>query len=210
MIRVVIVDDHELIREGVKKIIRSSTGMQVVGEAGAFSAAVLEIERTKPDLVVLDISLPDRSGIQGITDMRQQFPSLPVLVLSMYPEERYALRAIKAGAAGFITKTMAAEELVRAIGKVMEGGNYISASVAELLARSVRQSRPWPGPEHLTPRELQVTTLLGAGKTPKQVAAELGISISSVNTYRARIFEKLEIGNDRQLIRFALENGLAE
>ena len=209
MIRIVIADDHELIREGIKKIIRSSRDMKIVGEAGDIAQAIELLARHTPDLAILDISLPGHDGLEGLAEVRRRFPGVPVLILSMYPEERYAIRALKTGASGYITKSMAAEELPKAIRKIAGGGSYVSPRMVELLAMDVRESRRALH-ERLTDRELQIVSLLGAGKQVKQIAADLAISISSVNTYRSRIFKKMGLTSNASLIRYAVEHGLVE
>jgi two-component system invasion response regulator UvrY len=208
LIRLVIADDHELIREGVKKIIRSAPGLRVVGEAADLARTIALVEQHQPELVVLDISLPGHEGLEGLAELRRRFPGQRIVMLSMYSEERYALAALKAGAAGYITKTMAAEELVKAIRKVMEGGPYISPRLAELLAHAA--CAPEPDAPHLalTVREGEILALIGSGLQVKQVAAELGISVSSVNTYRNRIFQKMGLGSNAALIRYALQHGI--
>ncbi|MEH6438204.1 response regulator transcription factor [Massilia sp. DD77] len=208
MISLVIADDHELLREGVKKIIRSAPGLRVVGEAADLEQALRLVGQHQPDLLVLDISLPGHDGLDGLSEVRRQFPEQRVLMLSMYGEERYALPALKAGAAGYITKTMAAEELVKAIRKVMEGGTYIGPRLAELLAQEARAPETGAPHERLTARESEILALIGAGLQVKQVAAELGISVSSVNTYRLRIFQKMGLQSNAALIRYAVQHGL--
>jgi two-component system invasion response regulator UvrY len=211
MVRIVIADDHELIRVGVKKIIRPARDIKVVGEATDIGQALKTICAEQPELLLLDISLPGCEGLEGLLEVRRQFPALPVLMLSMYPEERFAIAAIKAGAAGYITKSMAAEELVSAIHKIIGGGSYVSPRLAELLAQDVREPSGSVAPhELLTERELQVASLIGAGKPVKQVAAELAISVSSVNTYRARIFRKMGLRSNAALIRYAVVKGLVD
>ena len=210
MIRIVIADDHELIREGIKKIIRSSRDMKIVGEAGDIAQAIELVDRHGPDIAILDICLPGHDGLEGLMEMRRRFPELPVLILSMYPEERYAIRALKTGAAGYITKAMAVEELLKAIRKIMAGGSYLSSRMAELLAMDLREPKHTTLHQHLTNRELQIVSLIGAGKQIKQIAAELAISISSVNTYRGRIFKKMGLTSNAALIRYAVEHGLVE
>jgi two-component system, NarL family, invasion response regulator UvrY len=211
MIRIAIADDHELIRVGVKKIIRPARDMKVVGEATDVAQALQVVREQRPDLLVLDIGLPGCERLEGLLEVRRAFPELPVLVLSMYPEERYAIAALKAGAAGYITKSMAAEELVNAVHKVVAGGSYVSPRVSQLLAEDLRQPVGHGAPhERLTARELQVATLIGAGKAIKQVAAELSISASSVNTYRARVFRKMGLRSNAALIRYAVEQGLVD
>lgn len=208
MMRIAIADDHELLREGIKKIIRSHKDMRVVGEAADLHKAIQLIGEQKPDLVILDISLPGYDGLEGLDEVRRHFSTVPILILSMYPEERYAIRALRKGASGYITKAMAAEELIKAIRKIMGGGAYVSPRLAELLALDVREPVCDSPHKQLTERELQVISMLGAGKQAKQIAAELCISISSVNTYRLRIFQKTGLTSNAALIRYAINHGL--
>lgn len=208
MIKLVIADDHALLREGVKKIIRGAPGLRVVGEAASLEEAIVLVGQNQPDLVVLDISLPGWDGLDGLVELRRHYPRQRVLILSMYAEERYAMAALKAGAVGYITKTMAAEELVKAIRKVMEGGIYIGPQLAELLAQQARTPAPELPHERLTARESEILTLIGAGLQVKQVAAELDISVSSVNTYRLRIFQKMGLHSNAALIRYAVQHDL--
>ena len=207
MIGIVIADDHELIREGVKKIIRSCADIRIVGEAADLTRTLALVARHAPDVVVLDISLPGHEGLDGLAELRRRFPQQRVVMLSMYDEQRYALGALHLGAVGYITKAMAAEELVKAIRQVVAGSTYIGPRLAELMARQANE----PPPPHLnlTPREADIVALIGAGMQIKQVAAELGISVSSVNTYRNRIFRKLGLASNAALIRYALKAGLA-
>ncbi len=208
MIGIVIADDHELIREGVKKIIRSCADMRVVGEAADLARTIELVEQHKPEVVVLDISLPDYEGLDGLTELRRRFPGQRVVMLSMYAEERYAVSALRAGAAGYITKAMAAEELVKAIRQVMAGSTYIGPRLAGLMARQSLEPHPQPSHHGLTAREGEIVALIGAGMQVKQVAAQLGISVSSVNTYRNRIFRKMGLSSNAALIRYALKSGL--
>lgn len=210
MTRIVIADDHELIRQGIKKIIRSSRDLRVVGEASNVADAVALVEQLSPDLLVLDISLPGHEGLEGLNEIRKRFPTLNIVMLSMYPEERYAVLALKAGAGAYITKAMAAEELVKAIRKVVDGGVYVSARLADLLAQGVRDTSYRTAHECLTPRELEVVAMIGAGQQIKQIATHLGISISSVNTYRNRIFRKMGLSSNAALIRYAVDHKLVE
>jgi two-component system invasion response regulator UvrY len=208
MIRIVIADDHELIREGVKKIFRSSADMRLVGEAADLARTVALVAQHRPDVVVLDISLPGHDGLEGLTELRRQFPEQRIVMLSMYGEERYAVSALRAGAAGYITKAMAAEELVKAIRQVVAGSTYIGPQLAELMARQALEPEPQASHHSLTAREAEIVALIGAGMQIKQVAAELGISVSSVNTYRNRIFRKMGLASNAALIRYALKSGL--
>jgi DNA-binding NarL/FixJ family response regulator len=209
LINLVIADDHELIREGVKKILRASSGLRVVGEAADLAQTLALVEQHRPEVVVLDISLPGHDGLDGLAQLRGRFPQQRVIMLSMYAEERFAVAALKAGAAGYVTKTMAAEELVRAIRKVLEGGVYVSPRVAELLAREACDPQPAAPHLRLTAREGEILALIGAGLQVKQVAAELAISVSSVNTYRNRIFQKTGMSSNAALIRYVVEHGLS-
>lgn len=208
LITIAIADDHELIREGIKKIIRSSKDLRIVGEAAGFHALAELVEQASPDLVILDLSLPEYEGLAGLVELRSRFPRQRVLILSMFPEEQYAIAALRAGASGYVSKSMAAEELVLGIRRVMSGSTYVSAHLAGLLAAEAASPPSRPAHESLTPREHDVLTMIGAGKQIKQVSAELGISISSVNTYRARIFKKMGLASNAALIRYALKFGL--
>jgi DNA-binding NarL/FixJ family response regulator len=217
LIRLVIADDHELIREGIKKIVRPCADLKVVGEAGDLKQAIALVAQVRPDVVVLDITLPDFDGLEGLGELRRHFPGLRVVMLSMHPEERYALAALRAGALGYVSKATASAELVDALRKAAEGVPYIGPRVAELLAHeaagTITQRSPHFPPqlphELLTTREGEIVALIGAGLQVKQVAAELGISISSVNTYRSRIFRKMGLSSNAALIRYALRHGLA-
>jgi two-component system invasion response regulator UvrY len=208
VIRIVIADDHELIREGVKKIIRACADIRIVGEAADLARTLALVARHAPDVVVLDISLPGHEGLEGLAELRRSFPAQKVVMLSMYDEERYAVSALRAGACGYITKAMAAEELVRAIRQVVAGTTYIGPELAELMARRALDPAPLASHLSLTPRETEIVALIGAGMQVKQVAAELGISVSSVNTYRNRIFRKMGLASNAALIRYALKAGL--
>ena len=208
MIRIVIADDHELIREGVKKIIRSCADIRIVGEAADLARTITLVAQYAPDVVVLDISLPDYEGLEGLAALRARFPTQRVVMLSMYAEERFAISALRAGAAGYITKSMAAEELVKAIRQVVAGSTYIGPRLAEMMARQALDPEPLPSHHNLTGREVEIVALIGAGMQVKQVAAELGISVSSVNTYRNRIFRKMGLSSNAAMIRYALKSGL--
>jgi two-component system invasion response regulator UvrY len=200
--RLVIADDHELIREGIKKIVRPCPDIKVVGEAADLEQALTLIAQVRPDVVVLDITLPDSDGLDGLLTLRRHFPDVRVVMLSMHPEERYAQAAIRAGAYGYVSKAEAASELVHAI-------RQASAGVAYLAPRAAAPSAIRASHHILTPREAEIVALIGAGLQVKQVAGELGISVSSVNTYRSRIFRKMGMSSNAALIRYALQHGLA-
>jgi DNA-binding NarL/FixJ family response regulator len=209
LIRLVIADDHELIREGIKKLVRPCADLKVVGEAAELRQAIDLVAQVRPDVVVLDISMPDADGLDGLAALRRHFPGLRVIVLSMHAEERYALDALRAGALGYVCKTAAASELVDALRQAALGKQWIGPRVAELLERDA--GRPPARPPHhlLTAREGEILALIGAGLQVKQVAAELGISVSTVNTYRNRIFRKMGLSSNAALIRYAMHHGLA-
>jgi DNA-binding NarL/FixJ family response regulator len=209
LIRLVIADDHELIREGVKKIVRHCADLKVVGEAANLEQAIPLIAQVRPDLVVLDVTLPDADGLEGLAALRRHFPGLRIVMLSMHPEERYAVEALRAGALGYVSKGAATAELVEALRKAGQGSPWVGPRLAELLAREAAAPPPAPPHHLLTPREGEIVALIGAGLQVKQVAAELGISISSVNTYRNRIFRKMGLSSNAALIRYALRHGLA-
>ncbi|MDN4053944.1 response regulator transcription factor [Massilia sp. YIM B02763] len=208
MIRVVIADDHELIREGVKKIVRHCADLKIVGEAADLKQSIALIAQVRPDVAVLDISLPDSDGLDGLAELRRHFPALRIVMLSMHPEERFALAAMRAGALAYVSKSMASSELVEAIRCVGTGRPWVGPRVAALLQQ---EGDPAARARHesLTPRESEIVALIGAGLQIKQVAAELGISVSSVNTYRSRIFRKMGMSTNASLIRYALQHGLA-
>ncbi len=209
LIRLVIADDHELIREGIKKIVRHCADLKVVGEAADLKQAVALIAQVRPDLVVLDVTLPDADGLEGLGALRRHFPGLCVVMLSMHPEERFALEALRAGALGYVSKGAATAELVEALRKAGQGMPWVGPRVAELLAREAAGPASAQPHHLLTPREGEIVALIGAGLQVKQVAAQLGISISSVNTYRNRIFRKMGLSSNAALIRYALRHGLA-
>jgi DNA-binding NarL/FixJ family response regulator len=199
-----------LIREGIKKIVRHCADLKVVGEAVDLNQVFALVAEVRPDIVLLDITLPDCDGLDGLKELRRHYPDLPVIILSMHPEERYAVAALRAGASAYVSKAAASDDLVAALRKVAEGTTWIGSRVAELLAREATRPPPQlPAHQVLTPREVEIVTLIGAGLQVKQVAAELGISISSVNTYRNRIFRKMGLSSNAALIRYALRNGLA-
>lgn len=208
MIHIVIADDHALIQEGIKKILRRQPDLRIIGEAGNGSELLGILRDAEPDLLILDISLPGRSGIDLLGDIKKVRPALRVLMLSMYEEERFAVRALKSGAAGYVCKSTAAEELVTAIRRVVSGGRYVSPAVAEILVSQLNGSVGQAAHERLTNRELQILSMIGAGKAVKQIASELGISINTVATHRARILKKMDLPSSAALVRYAVEHSL--
>jgi DNA-binding NarL/FixJ family response regulator len=210
LINILIADDHELIREGLKKILKKETDMEVVGEAQNAQEVFEQVKNRKLSIVLLDISMPGLSGLDALTELRQNYPHLPVLILSMHPEDRFAVRALKAGAAGYITKDSAVSELVNAIRKVVGGSKYVSVRLAEKLADELEKGTEKPLHETLSDREFQVMRMVAAGKKISDIANELSLSISTVNTYRTRILEKMKMKTNVELTRYAIENHLIE
>jgi DNA-binding NarL/FixJ family response regulator len=210
LIRLVIAEDHELIREGIKKIVRPCADIKVAGEAADLRQAIALIAQVRPDVVVLDLTLPDADGLDGLAALRHHFPALRVVVLSMHPEERYALGALRLGALAYVSKAAAPVALVEALRTVARDRPWIGPRVAELLASDAASPQARQPHRLLTAREGEIMALIGAGLQVKQVAAELCISISSVNTYRTRIFRKLGLSSNAALIRYALSHGLAK
>ena len=210
MINILIADDHALIREGLKKILNSEPNMTVVGEASNVVELFKALERLVVNIVLLDITMPGESGLDALKELRQKHPGLPVLILSFHPEHRFAVRALKAGAAGYLTKESAAEEVAQAIRKVIGGGKYVSAALAEQLATELDEQGGKLLHETLSDREFQVMRLIAAGKKSSEIAAELAVSVNTVNTYRMRILEKMRMESNVELSRYAVEHGLIE
>ncbi len=210
MINILIADDHELIREGLKKILKKEADMEVLGEARNAQEVFDQVKNRNLNIVLLDISMPGLSGLDVLTELKQNYPKLPVLILSMHPEDRFAVRALKAGAAGYVTKDSAVSELVKAIRKVVTGSKYVSVRLAEKLADELEKGNDKPPHETLSDREFQVMRMVAAGKKISEIAEELSLSISTVNTYRTRILEKMQMETNIELTRYAIENHLIE
>jgi two-component system invasion response regulator UvrY len=211
MIRVIIVDDHPVVRRGLKQIIAAEQGMQIVGEAENAGEAIRVIRQTACDAVVLDITLPDGSGLDVLSRLKLERPSLPVLIMSIHEEEQYALRVLKAGASGYLMKNSIPEELIKAIRKIASGGRYISPSLAESLASefvSPEKSLHVKGHEKLSDREFQILCLIASGKSLKEIGEALYISDKTVSSYRSRILEKMSMSTNSDLTRYALEHHL--
>jgi len=208
MIKVFIVDDHEIIREGLKKILKEESDLIVVAEAQNGVEALEKIPNTECDIMLLDMNMPGRSGIDLLSDLKALKPQLNILVLSIHPEDKFALRTLKAGASGYLCKDTALDELVVAIRKIHAKGRYLSATLAEQLAFDVMPDKESLPHEQLSSRELEIMLMLASGKKVKTIAAELTLSVSTVFTYRVRIFEKLNIKNDVELTHYAMNNKL--
>jgi DNA-binding NarL/FixJ family response regulator len=207
MIKVIIVDDHPVVRRGLKQIIEDEPDMKVAGEAKNAGECFSLVQKTDCTLVVLDITLPDRNGFDVLKQLKYEHPNLPILILSVHPEEQYGLRFIKAGASGYLMKEGAPDELVKAIRKVNAGGKYVSASLAEKLVSHL-EAFDKPPHENLSNREFQILCMIAQGKSLKSIADELCIGEKTVSTYRSRIMEKMKIGTNSGLTRYALENKL--
>ncbi|OHD70946.1 MAG: DNA-binding response regulator [Spirochaetes bacterium RBG_16_49_21] len=210
MKKIIIADDHEIVRAGLKQIIAGDSDMVVAGEATNGQELLEMVRKKKYDVVLLDIKMPGRSGLEILKQLKLEQPSLPVLVLSMHPEEQYAVRTIKAGASGYITKETAPEKLKEAIHKVCRGGKYISPTLAEKLADSIADSRNNPLHEYLTDREFQVLCMIASGKRITDIARELFLSVKTISTYRQRILEKMHLKNNAELTHYVIANGLLE
>jgi len=210
MIRVLVADDHPLLRSALKQVISREPDLTVAGEAEDSEQVLQKIEEKPCDFVILDLSMPGRGGLDALREIRRRKPDLPVLVLSMYPEEQFAVRAIRAGANGYLSKDCDPNEVVHAIRKVASGKKYVSSSLAEILAESL-DSNPGQAPhENLSDREFQVLCKIGAGRTVSQIALEMALSVKTVSTYRSRLLEKMNMSNSAELARYAIMKGLVK
>jgi DNA-binding NarL/FixJ family response regulator len=210
VIRILVADDHSVVREGIKQIVADSPGIEVAGEAATGQEA-LELVRSKPfDVVILDIAMPGRGGLDILRELKAENPALKVLVLSMYPEEQYAIRSFRDGASAYLTKGSPPEELIQAIQTVAAGKRHITPSIADRLASYVENNSQRPLHETLSDREMQVLVLIGSGKQVTEIAQELNVSIKTVSTYRSRILLKMGMETSAQLIRYALQYNLVE
>jgi len=209
MIRILIADDHEIIRRGLKQIVSEQSDMTVEGEAENAPQVLDLVGRHEYDVVVLDLNMPGRSGLEALSELKQLRPKLPVLVLSVHSEDQYGVRVFKAGAAGYLTKESAPEELVGAIRKVCRGGKYVSESLAEKLAFGLAQTAS-PMHETLSDREYQVMLMIASGKTVGQIGNELALSVKTISTYRARILLKMAMKSNADLTRYVIENHLLD
>src|ERR1043165_6203773 len=208
MIRILIADDHTIVRHGLKQIVDAEPNMTTVGEAKNGNE-VLELARKMPvDVVVLDISMPGRNGLETLKDLKREYPSIAVIILSMHPKDQYAVRVIKAGAAGYLTKEDAPEELVNAIKKAFRGEKYITAEVAELLADYIEHGSSDTPHKMLSDREYEVFCGIGKGKSITQISEELFLSVKTISTYRTRIMEKTGMSTNAEITRYCIEHNL--
>ena len=210
MIRIVIADDHAIVREGLKRIVDSADDLQVVGEAADGTEVVERVREIDFDVLVLDLSMPGRSGMELIRLVKAQQPRLRILVLSMHQELQYAVRAIKSGASGYLTKESAPAQLVLALRKIAGGGAYISAEVAEQLALGAMPGAQADVHESLSDREMQVFRCLAAGESVTDIASRLNLSVKTVSSHKANLMHKMSLANQSELVRYAIRHGLAE
>ncbi len=209
MIRILIADDHTIVRHGLKQIVDAELTMTTVGEAKNGNEVLEFVRKTPIDIVVLDISMPGRNGLETLKDLKREHPSIAVIVLSMHPKDQYAVRVIKAGASGYLTKEDAPEELVSAIKKAFRGEKYISPEVAELLADYIEQGSSETPHKLLSDREYQVFCEIGKGKSITQISEELFLSVKTISTYRTRIMEKTGMTINAEIIRYCVDHNLS-
>ncbi|MGA7875900.1 MAG: response regulator transcription factor [Desulfoferrobacter sp.] len=210
MLKVLVADDHAIVRQGLKLILTEEFSSLMFGEARNSQELLSQMGKDNWDIVVLDITMPGRSGLDVLKEIKQLYPKTPILVLSMHPEDQFAVRVLKAGAAGYLTKENVPEEMVKAVHKVIGGGKYVSATLAEKLAFDLQTDMERPPHESLSDREYQVMCMIASGKTVKQIAEELVLSIKTISTYRARILEKLNMKNNAEMTHYAVKNGLVD
>jgi DNA-binding NarL/FixJ family response regulator len=210
MIKVLIADDHAILREGVRQILAETKDIVVADEAANGQEVLDRVSKKKYDVIVLDINMPGRNGLEVLKEVKARQPDLPVIILSMYPTEQYGVRVFKLGASGYLTKDVVSDELITAIRKVYMGGRYINPVLAEKLAAALSDKSPQAPHEALSDREYQVLCMIGAGKSTKHIAQELSLSVKTVSTYRTRILEKMKMENNAELTRYVIENRLVQ
>jgi len=211
LIKVILADDHSIVREGLRRIIEDNSDMVVIAEAANGREAIQKVKETLPDVAVVDISMPGIDGLEVIRQLGSYFPKLPILILTMHEEEQYVVRSISAGARGYVTKRSAPKELVRAIRKLHAGGRFLNDSATDALAlRMAKGMRGLSPLDSLSTREIQVLRCLALGQTNREIAEAYRLSIKTVDTYRSRLLNKLNLRNNAELSRFAIQNRLVD
>lgn len=210
MIRILIADDHAIVREGLKQVVSRTPDLTLTDEASTGGEALQKALENDYDVVVLDISLPDRNGLDVLKDIKAEKPDLPVLILSIHPEEEVAVRALKTGASGYLTKETASDELVAAIRKISSGGEYVTLSLAERIASMLRSGTAGQLHETLSDREFEVMRGIATGKTIKEIAADMCLSPNTVRTYRTRVLQKMRMKTNADIMRYAIEHKLIQ
>jgi two-component system invasion response regulator UvrY len=208
LIKLLVADDHAIVRKGIEQIIAETADIVVSAEARNGQEVIEKAAKNVYDLVLLDIAMPGRDGLEVLKELKKNRPKLAVLMLSMYPEEQYAIRALRSGAAGYLTKESAPDELIAAIRKVSAGGKYISSSLAEKIAHKLGDQSDMPLHEQLSDREYQILIMLASGKTLTEIADELALSVKTISTYRARLLSKMNMKSNAEITRYVIENKL--
>ncbi len=208
MIKIIIADDHAVVRTGLKQIIEQDPHLKVTGEASSGFELLEKIREGNYDVVLLDISMPGKDGLATLKELKKIKPKLPVLIFTVYPEDQYAVRLLKAGASGYLNKECEPEELIEAIHRVSQGRRYVSQNLAEILATLLDESHSAPLHEQLSDREYQVMCMIASGKTIQEIAKELDLSPNTVSTYRIRILEKMKMKTNAEITHYAIKNGL--
>jgi DNA-binding NarL/FixJ family response regulator len=208
LIKVIIVDDHLIVREGLKQIISDTSDISVVEEASNGQEAINKIRNNDCDVLLLDISMPGRSGLEILKEIKSELPKLSILILTMHPEEQYAVRVLRAGASGYLTKESAPDELIEAIRKVSDGGKYISSTLAEKLAFNLEIDTGKPFHQTLSDREFEVMCMISSGKTVTEIADEMSLSVKTISTYRTRILDKMRMKTNAELTYYSIKNDL--
>ena len=209
-IKVLVADDHEIVRQGLKTIISEHSDLSIAGEAENGNQVLKILKKTKVDVVLLDFDMPEKNGLDTLIELKVLYPKLPVMILSIFPEDHYGTRFLKAGASGYLQKSSATDQLIDAIRKVFNGGKYISSALTDKLVTSLNKDKEQFLHESLTDREFQVFRLLAAGKKLKEMADELCLSINTISTYRSRILQKMDMSSNADVIRYAIKNKLVK
>ena len=209
-IKVLVADDHEIVRQGLKSIISEHSDLSIAGEAENGDQVLKIVKKTKVDVVLLDFDMPEKNGLDTLVELKALYPKLPVMILSIFPEDHYGTRFLKAGASGYLQKSSATDQLIDAIRKVFNGGKYISSALTDKLVTGLNKDKEQFLHESLTDREFQVFRLLATGKKLKEMADELCLSINTISTYRSRILQKMDLKSNADVIRYAIENGLSK